>query len=402
MSALKEPILEAGTVTSMSLNQPIQKRAESLTIVRFFAAFMVFCDHYAYQMLERAPAGIRNLFDRGSAGVSLFFILSGFLMVVVYGARFEADGISTKKFWINRFARIYPAYLFALILGLQGSYNWIKSVGIPATLNVPVYVLSKLTMTDGWYFGTVDPRNAFSWMQQGWSLSTELVFYALFPFLLPWLIRLRPAQAVALAISALLSGPIIMSTIGKFQSMHGGIVERLSLGESGYSPLPNLPPFFVGMAAGVVILHYGARIKNRRQIQILAVGVCLLYQSITPEVHLPNLLFVGLQCCYAFLIFALGLEFFQTDLVPASRFKKFWIVLGEASYSMYLLQSAVSTWLTFIFVKLGLRTQEAVQDPMFFGVCLVSTCVLAYLTWRFIETPARRAIQKKLLKSSAE
>ena len=103
----------------MALNPPVQKRAESLTIIRFFAAFMVFCDHYASDLLKEAPTPIRNLLDRGSAGVNLFFILSGFLMVVVYGSRYSADGLNGKRFVVNRFARIYPAYLFALILSLQ-------------------------------------------------------------------------------------------------------------------------------------------------------------------------------------------------------------------------------------------------------------------------------------------
>lgn len=382
----------------MALHSPTQNRAESLTIVRFFAAFMVFCDHYAYQMLEHGPSPLRNLLNRGSAGVHLFFILSGLLMVVVYGARYQSAGIDAKKFLVNRFARIYPAYFFALILSLQGAYNWIKSVGIPPTLNVPVYVISKLTMTDGWYLGTIDPHKSFNWMLQGWSLSSELLFYILFPFLIPHFVKLKPASAIGVALASFAAGPLIFRLLQALGEQKGGLAERLSLADSAALPLANLPPFAMGMAAGMLLLHWGPRIKRRRELQLTAVGITLAYQTLTPEVGLPSLIFVGLQVCYTFLIFALGLEFYQQATAPSGAFKRFLIVLGETSYSMYLLQSAVFTWSSLILLKLGLRAREAPQDWTFFTITLIATCLLSFLVWKYVETPARRFIQKKLLK----
>jgi peptidoglycan/LPS O-acetylase OafA/YrhL len=322
-------------------------------------------------------------------------------MVVVYGSRYSTEGLNGKKFVVNRFARIYPAYFFALLLSLQGAYSWIKSVGIPPSLNVPIFVISKLTMTDGWYLGALEAKKSFAWMQQGWSLSTELLFYILFPVILPRIIRLKPVGAGIMAAAAIGVGIAVTYLIRYLATIHGGLIESLCLGESGYSPPANLPPFFLGMAAGLLILRYGPILQGQKFLRVTIVVIAFLFQSLTAESQLPQWQFVGLQCCYTLLIFSLGLEFYQPRVEKPSLFKKSFIALGEASYSIYLLQAAVTSWLSLILIKAGLLDRGASQSWPVFTISFILTATLATIVWKTFETPARMFLQRRLLGDKA-
>lgn len=65
-----------------------------LTSMRFFAALMVVAHHYDYKD-----------FRLSYCGVTFFFILSGFILAVNY------DGGNLHRFFVKRFARIYPTHL---------------------------------------------------------------------------------------------------------------------------------------------------------------------------------------------------------------------------------------------------------------------------------------------------
>lgn len=82
-------------------------RLDSLTGVRFFAAMLVFGFHALHYV-----SGL-EVFSAGMVGVSLFYILSGFVMA--WTAR-EDDRPSL--FYRRRFARIYPAFIAAWLVSL--------------------------------------------------------------------------------------------------------------------------------------------------------------------------------------------------------------------------------------------------------------------------------------------
>ncbi len=93
-------------------------RLEALTGLRFIAAAHVVLYHCEFSSLPFLPVGLRNIVGRGEASVGLFFLLSGF--VLTYGCS-EAAGDRSQaraRFWWARVARIYPLYLFGLLLTL--------------------------------------------------------------------------------------------------------------------------------------------------------------------------------------------------------------------------------------------------------------------------------------------
>ncbi|MEI8080495.1 MAG: acyltransferase family protein, partial [Actinomycetes bacterium] len=89
-------------------------RIESLTGLRWFAVLAVFMSHNPPD--KSAPSWLQSLFGSGYMGVTIFFVLSGFILTVTY-----RESLSNPT-WprvgncaVARFARIYPLYVFVLI-----------------------------------------------------------------------------------------------------------------------------------------------------------------------------------------------------------------------------------------------------------------------------------------------
>src|SRR6266853_964339 len=91
-------------------------RLPALTSLRFFAAFHVVIFHFQAMQIFIGPAWFQKLSSIGYVGVSFFFVLSGFILVYTYAG----TPVSRRVFWHARFARVYPAYAFALLLARFG------------------------------------------------------------------------------------------------------------------------------------------------------------------------------------------------------------------------------------------------------------------------------------------
>ena len=154
------------------------QRLPSLTGLRFAAALLVFAVH-AYSMIPLADPGERRvarlLADAGDLGVSVFFVLSGF--VLTWSAR---TGLKVARYLRARIARIYPAHLVALALALGG---------LALTDRVPPAV-GELLVTTALLVQAWDPREYvyLAINPVTWSLSCEIAFYLSFPL---WYAGLR-------------------------------------------------------------------------------------------------------------------------------------------------------------------------------------------------------------------
>nr|WP_275539801.1 acyltransferase [Streptomyces hyaluromycini] len=160
-------------------------RLPSLTGMRFAAAFLVFCSHIGSPLPQlrllkdnHAAAQLTKITENaGALGVTFFFVLSGF--VLTWSAR-EKD--TARAFWRRRFAKIYPNYVIA----------WALAMILFASAYTPTRVaLANLFMVQVWlpdyaYIYSVDPPS--------WSLGVELVFYASFPLLHRWFVRICDAH----------------------------------------------------------------------------------------------------------------------------------------------------------------------------------------------------------------
>lgn len=143
-----------------------KKDIPSLTGIRFLAASLVFLFHYAEIIFSAANRQFGYYFFRQfNVGVSMFFVLSGFLITYRYYALLSS-GASLGNYFIRRIARIFPLYWAVLFLHFL--LLWKQKHQLP---DVETIFLN-LTMLHGF-----SARYFFSGLTQSWSLTVEETFY---------------------------------------------------------------------------------------------------------------------------------------------------------------------------------------------------------------------------------
>jgi len=162
----------------MSLEES-RPRLPAITSLRFFAAFHVALFHMKEMGVITSPGWLKSFAGIGYVGVSFFFVLSGFILVYTYAGR----TLNLRDFWQARFARIYPAYLFSLVLFFPFFYFGALKMHVPffyfAEQHFTLSAVLVLLLLQSWV-----PQAALSWNAVAWSLSVEAFFYAIFPFAL--------------------------------------------------------------------------------------------------------------------------------------------------------------------------------------------------------------------------
>jgi len=198
-----------------------QPRNFTIDVLRGISICLVLLLHFhlSYSLLDSPlalalPEGaIKALVRNGNYGVTMFFVISGYLITSTTMRRYGSlAGVDVPGFYAFRFARIVPCLVLALVLivglGLLGQPAFVNAAkpGWPE-VSVSMAVLSVLTfwhnvlMQRAWYFNYA--------MNIYWSLSVEEMFYLVFPLLCFGL--KRPVLIVALWLSAIVLGPIYRS-----------------------------------------------------------------------------------------------------------------------------------------------------------------------------------------------
>lgn len=146
-----------------------------LTSLRFFFALFVFLSHISFVKTENVLYNWlqRNIFFEGYLGVSFFFILSGFVLSYSYKKKILENNISKTNFFIARLARIYPLHFMTLLLSIPILYP--KETIDIGNLIVNILLLQSFSFSD-YQFYSLNPPS--------WSISDEMFFYLLFPFII--------------------------------------------------------------------------------------------------------------------------------------------------------------------------------------------------------------------------
>ncbi|MBL4677220.1 MAG: acyltransferase [Mucilaginibacter sp.] len=158
--------------------KPLQNYIPALTGVRALAAYLVFISHYAYAFDEDFSHGVQRFLNELHIGVTIFFVLSGFLIAFRYFDNFKLTGDWFKQYLKNRVARIYPMY-FLLTAGAFISYYFTHD---PKTVNGFGNPIGLFFMNVTFVRGFFDQLK-FTGIAQGWSLTVEECFYFSAPFI---------------------------------------------------------------------------------------------------------------------------------------------------------------------------------------------------------------------------
>jgi exopolysaccharide production protein ExoZ len=145
-------------------------RIVSIQILRAVAALSVMFAHLWSFFWTLGLGGAFPNFDFGAAGVDLFFVISGFIMVYVSESLFGRRG-SPVKFFVRRVVRIVPLYWILTAVTLIGWHGFRLPPNI-TWLNVASSFL---------FIPTTHPNGATEpLLSVGWTLNYEMLFYAVF------------------------------------------------------------------------------------------------------------------------------------------------------------------------------------------------------------------------------
>ncbi len=369
-------------------NQPAKPDLKALTGLRFFAAFGVVVYHFARPALSGFPKPVQQLAGSGYAAVSFFFLLSGFILSYSYLNRQGTLRGSIKDFYVARFARIYPAYLLAFLLAAPHNV-WTSlhaNAFTTAVAKLAFSAVALLSLQQAW-----TPWTAWCWNFPAWSVSVETFFYLSFPFLGPILARLR--MSACLLLSGLLWALALLAPLALFLTK--GTVNAPELNDHlqmvvEFNPLLRLPEFLIGILLGrAFALGLGNKLPLRglSYLALAAVIGVLGFVPGIPHPFLANGLLVPLFAC---LILSLTKD---RSLLNRLLSLPVIVLLGEASYGVYILQIPVSYVLRMPPPHLALST---------FAVYVAVLLASALLSWKFVELPLRKIVRKRFMTEKRE
>ena len=354
------------------------KNLPYLTGLRGLAAYLVLFAH------TLSFSGVGSVITTSLAyfGMSLFFVLSGFVIQYNYGESF-ARGIrlASLSFLRARFARLYPLYFMGLILSCGLSFP------------TPFIAIACLTLTQTWFNvegGTGDL------IKSSWSISSEFLFYLLYiPFAGIISRLINPCRYLVLL--CLISPIGIYSTfylIPDTRYINEAISAPLQYWYLYYSPLTRAFEFFTGALTAKVFLTYAERGGIKLKLASFIIGCCVAYcifmiligSSLSIDIIqklLPNFIFAP--------AIAVALVFLSEPNTIWCRMASSRLAMGagEISYSVYLLENLV-----FIAMVHSFPEKDSVSLIMRCVYTFALATALGYGVHQLFEAPMRRWIRR--------
>ncbi|MEV8550053.1 acyltransferase [Streptomyces glaucescens] len=367
-------------------------RLDSLTGLRWIAAFAVFLNHLTTLLpLPHTDA----VFALGASGVTFFFVLSGFVLT---WTRLEGD--RAGAFYGRRFARIWPVLAVGALLPLV-----LQLPGVPdgETGDVVLMAVSAVLLLQawvpGWILGGTSPVT--------WSLACEAFFYALFPFVGRFTLRRSLRWLAGAAVALVLIGWGIRVWLWEayppqarpaFTGMDGLIF-------GVYSPIARVWEFLLGVvAAAAVRKGWRSPLGTGAATTVLAAGLLVLW-LLRDETWRAFVVYDALGQVTAPLYALVVVAVAQRDLSGRSSWlgTRPMVFLGEWSYAFYLLHFTVlfeiasavfdrNSVIEFYLRPVGASWSNAGWALLALGV----TTALCALLHRFYERPLELRLRARL------
>ena len=334
-------------------------RLAALDGLRLLAAFSVLAYHYTginrdywgAKPLVEFPS-LHHLSRYGYLGVELFFIISGFVILMTAYDR------TVQSFVASRVARLYPAYWVAILVTFLLQQFWTGG-------RTPTFLeaLGNLTMAQSAY-GLTDVQGAF------WTLWVELRFYLLIGVLM----------AVGMTRGRLLAFAVLWPVLGQIADNNGSSILSALL-------IPSYAPYF---GAGIVLFLLSTDRRNLACWLALGfTGVFSVAQAaeyadrasaltgapVSPVITggaIVVMLLVLLACTHG----------------PIARIRWGWLTFaGALTYPLYLVHGQIG----FFVID---RLQDGLHSYVVLALATMASFVVAYLIHRLVERPAARPLRR--------
>jgi exopolysaccharide production protein ExoZ len=328
------------------VTQGRQSMIRPIQYLRAIAALMVVWHHSLGQVpgvwqFIRVP-------EFGPSGVDLFFIISGFIMLVTT----DGKEVTAREFFRNRIVRVAPMYWLMTMLMLAcavlapSQFRTLKFSGaaiLQSLLFIPYDSLSF-------------PGETLPLLVPGWTLNYEMFFYALF--------------AVSLLVPTRFRLVSLVSTLGALV-LAGHVVEPTNPILSTYTN-----PRLLEFAAGAIMGHFWIRgvLRVRLLFSVIWIGLGIWLLAMVGE--MPDSPMEG-----AALIVGGCL-----NPALAGLQSRVMLALGDASYSIYLSHIFTLGVLRTAWVRLVPHV-TLVSAIAFMAVALIASAVAGFAVYRWVESP---------------
>jgi peptidoglycan/LPS O-acetylase OafA/YrhL len=340
-----------------------------LNFIRFVLAVGVVLFHYGKNYFPFNSGPLHTLIVNSSFRVSFFFFISGFVMCLVYAP--QVLTLTPREFYFKRLSRILPMYWLAFIASILLILFVLHAS--PKGLVVVVHFLG----LQSFYSGYVLDLNFTAW-----SISVELVFYSVFPFLLRWMMRMSPGRALYVILQIW-----VLQTI-----QHTLFVENLYDGTKRMEefisafPLWHIPTFLGGMAAARFI-HDDGLPEGVRKITAPVFLACLAVFAWVVLIPNPILKYVHnglLMPVFALTILSL---YYDKGVIHRVFSNRVLVRLGDLSYAIFIFQYPV--WMACT----AFSDESSARRSSFFISYFLILILFAWLANSFLEKPVLRYLR---------
>jgi peptidoglycan/LPS O-acetylase OafA/YrhL len=371
-----------------------------LTGARFIAAAIVMVGHFGGLSSIRF---MRQFSVHSRAAVSFFFVLSGFVLALNYATFFSA-GLTRRRvteFWQARFARIYPVHLFILLLSVpltlillsqSTSFSTIAKHPTPSRLAIS-FALNALLL----HVYSSEYWISQLWNSPSWSIATEAVFYLVFPFFAALVLPRFRSRHVLLIAGAVFYVASIVFTLSAMAWLHQyrPESEQWLMAEAVYKlPLFRIWEFFIGCCLGSLFLCGTPQIfcgRPAREVGLLlSFGWCGLVVIAARFGWSGDYLHWYILYIPAFAAIIMMLAWGPTSLTPILA-NPIAVLLGESSYSLYLLHVPIFRLLEIVHVR-----SSPSRWILGSGICILASICC----YRWFETPVRKLLRPHRLKKN--
>ena len=319
------------------------------------------------------------LFQRGYYGVTIFFVISGFLITRISLARYGTlNAIRPRRFYLFRFGRIAPCLGLTLIVLLTLHFAHVRDF-VYDTEKTSLSELLTYTLT--FRYNLLFCKNGWGLLPWDilWSLSIEEVFYLFFPVLC-LLLRTR-LTVLSACLFFLAAGPIARLTgATDFDKLYGyfSCFDLIALG-----------------CATAIIQSFVAKQRIGRKLFLavssagLGLSICAIAAMPIPEniVWGPTLLGIGIALL---LLGMTGCEHrFGSFFAPLSWPLR---ILGQRSYEVYLFHGVILLLLV-NYLK-ALDFDLVPWSPVFLPLFVLICAVIGELIGKFWSEPANRFVRR--------
>ena len=317
-----------------------------------------------------------QVFSKGNYGVSLFFVLSGFLITYLLMHEAKAKGaIDVFGFFMRRLLRIWPVYFIVVGFGFL-VYPHLP-YGIETTNSGWMYAffLSNIEEIRNGY------RDAVNLLTITWSVSIEEQFYmgwvtlmAIFPFMrkakgfLPYLVIIAVASVVFRFIYVDNFKILYYHTFSVMSDLALGGIFAYACFHWNFQERINQVPKWVNLL--IYTLGFGMILATRK----IFVGELIFVEKLV------------LGCFFVYIIADQTFgkhSFFKADKLP------YFFKLGTVSYGFYMYHCIVIYYVQQLFQEIG-WTQNIGHFIGYYAISLVATIIMSELSYRYVEKPILR------------